>query len=439
MHTLYQLQSGQLKGAKHLKLSCGLQTFPNEIFDLADSLEILDLSGNELSNLPEDFARLQNLRILFLSQNKFSSFPTVLTGCVRLEMIGFKNNQISLIPENSIPTYTRWLILTDNEISDLPKSIGNCPRLQKVMFAGNKLSKLPEEMAHCVNIELLRLSANQFCSFPDWLFDLPKLSWLALAGNPCTEESAAQKPNVQQIDWKQLTIKEKLGEGASGITSKALWKKNDGSEEMVAVKLFKGAVTSDGWAADEMAACTSLKPHPHLVQVLGVLSHHPEHKTGLVFSLIPPSYKNLGLPPTFDSCTRDVFPPNSIFTPQQLCKIASQMASVAKHLHDSNINHGDLYAHNTLIDEQSNILFGDFGAAFNYSHMPKSQAGKLEKVEVRAFGSFVDDLLNTLDTSIDEDILVKALKHVRDQCFQADVLARPRFEDLVKKLKSLVD
>lgn len=52
MQTIDQLRSGELAGIRHLKLSCALTSFPREIMDLADTLEILDLSGNALSDLP---------------------------------------------------------------------------------------------------------------------------------------------------------------------------------------------------------------------------------------------------------------------------------------------------------------------------------------------------------------------------------------------------
>ena len=65
METLTQLRSGQLAGSGKLTLRCGLTEFPREIFELADSLEILDLSGNELMSLPDDMPRLTKLRVLF--------------------------------------------------------------------------------------------------------------------------------------------------------------------------------------------------------------------------------------------------------------------------------------------------------------------------------------------------------------------------------------
>jgi hypothetical protein len=47
--TLSDLRSGKLAGATRLDLSCDLTSFPEEIFSLADSLEVLNLTGNRLS------------------------------------------------------------------------------------------------------------------------------------------------------------------------------------------------------------------------------------------------------------------------------------------------------------------------------------------------------------------------------------------------------
>ena len=65
MHTLEELRSGKLKGSTHIKLSCGLTTFPSELFSLAESLVVMDLSGNFLKSLPSDFGRFTKLRIVF--------------------------------------------------------------------------------------------------------------------------------------------------------------------------------------------------------------------------------------------------------------------------------------------------------------------------------------------------------------------------------------
>ena len=67
--TLALLRAGKLAGATRLDLSCGLAEFPPEIHDLADSLEILNLTGNRLSDLPDDLPRVlaelsQKLRLI---------------------------------------------------------------------------------------------------------------------------------------------------------------------------------------------------------------------------------------------------------------------------------------------------------------------------------------------------------------------------------------
>jgi len=439
MQTLSQLQSGALTGAKSLTLSCGLKEFPPEIFDLADTLEILDLSGNHLTHLPPGLERLHQLRIAFFSSNDFTEFPAVLARCPQLEMIGFKACQIQTIAEGAIPTNTRWLILTDNQLTKLPASIGHCPRLQKLMLAGNNLTELPAELAQCQNLELLRISANQLTAFPDWLFSLPRLAWLAFSGNPASFHQD-KSDGLPEIPWPELTLAEELGQGASGIISKAHWccPETDKAPQPVAVKVFKGALTSDGLPEDEMQACMAAGPHPHLVPVLGKLSQHPAQKQGLVFELIPAGYRNLGGAPSYATCTRDTYAPGTVFLLQEIKYIAAAIASASAHLHARGISHSDLYAHNTLVDEAGHALFGDFGAATLYDTSDATTAPAVERLEVRAFGCLLEDLLDRLAPTEDqraENVL--ALRHLLQDCLQPQVLRRPNFSAIIAQLEEL--
>ena len=298
MHTLEQLRSGKLKGIKRLTLSENLTSFPQEIFDLAETLEILDLSNNLLYELP-DLSRLTRLKIAFFSNNRFTSFPSSFRECNNLYMLGFKNNQIEDFDEDILPESISWLIVTDNRLVSLPRSIGKLCKLQKCALAGNRLEKLPDEMAQCQNLELLRLSANNLQKIPEWLWTLPKLSWLAFSGNPC---SAKAHYELQEISFDTLEVKEKLGSGASGDIYKAYSLQY---QKSVALKLFKGAITSDGYAHDEMNATISTGEHPNLIKVVAKLSG--DERLGLVLEYIPDMYRNLGLPPDFETCTRDTF------------------------------------------------------------------------------------------------------------------------------------
>ena len=68
MQTIEQLRKGELIGSKKIHISCGLTEFPREIFDVSETLEVLNLSGNNLSELPDDFHCLTHLKIIFLSK-----------------------------------------------------------------------------------------------------------------------------------------------------------------------------------------------------------------------------------------------------------------------------------------------------------------------------------------------------------------------------------
>ncbi|MBW0280125.1 leucine-rich repeat-containing protein kinase family protein [Shewanella xiamenensis] len=441
MQTLTQLKAGQLQGVTRLQLVENLTEFPQEIFDLADTLEILDLSNNQLSSLPDDLYRLIHLKILFASNNRFEVLPEVLGQCPKLEMIGFKANQIRVVPEASLPPQTRWLILTDNQITALPERMGQLHRLQKLALAGNRLTSLPASMAQCHNLELVRLSANQLQALPSWVLKLPKLTWLAFAGNPFSHTlvdphaDVASMPNVTLAD---IELGEKLGEGASGIIYQGRWFNPamvaaTGCEH-IAVKLFKGEVTSDGYPADELDCCLTTGAHPNLIKVLAHISQ--QDQLGLVMELIPQGFSNLGLPPSLASCTRDTFKAGTEFSLKGITEIALQLADTLAHMHGKQVSHGDVYAHNMMVNQQMALLFGDFGAASNLAKLPTSERDAMQAIEVRALGCLLDDLLPFADNDEDDALRVQ-LRQLKAHCMQPELSCRPRFSDIVKTLAAL--
>jgi hypothetical protein len=437
MHTLEQLRAGALTGVQRLQLRGGLTEFPREIFDLADSLEILDLSGNALSSLPDDLPRLHKLRIIFCSDNQYTELPAVLGACPVLTMVGFKANRISTVPPASLPAQLRWLVLTDNLIEELPAELGQRPALQKLMLAGNRLRALPATMAQLNRLELLRIVANELTEFPTWLPALPRLTWLAYAGNPfCAQrESAMTGTPSAAIYWEQLELKQKLGEGASGVIHRADYL-HDGATEDVAVKLFKGAMTSDGSPLCEMAACIGAGAHPNLIPVLGHLEHHPDGAHGLVMSLIDPHFVNLAGPPSLGSCTRDIYDADKRFDIVSTLEIAHGIASAAARLHQRGIMHGDLYGHNIMHCGRGRTLLGDFGAASVYDPA-STEALPLQRLEVRAFGFLLEELAERCDAPAAAEPALARLRQLRDACLHADSAARPLFADIETQLRTL--
>lgn len=437
MDTLAQLRAGRLSGTTRLNLACGLTKFPREIFDLADSLEILDLSGNQLDTLPEDLHRLSRLRVLFCSDNRFTELPECLGRCTALTMVGFKANRIERVSGAALPPLLRWLILTDNRISQLPDELGQRPLLQKLMLAGNRLQQLPHSLGQCQRLELLRIAANQLTELPQWLLQLPSLSWLAYAGNPLEAQAEATAlAATTPIDWSQLSVRQPLGEGASGVIHQALWQPPGHMPRNVAVKLYKGQMTSDGSPLHEMHACITAGRHPNLIDVLGQVAGHPEQQAGLVMALVEPSYRNLAGLPSLTSCTRDVYADDLRLDAPVALRIAHGIASVAAHLHRQGITHGDLYGHNILYNDQGDCLLGDFGAASFHATTDNLQTRALQRLEVRAFGILLGELLARIEPALGAADLAR-LQDLQVRCCQPDVLGRPGFEEIEGLLSRL--
>ena len=319
-------------------------------------------------------------------------------------------------------------------------------------------------------------------SLPLWFWQLPKLSWLALAGNdfspvesdfsctPLQPERSDLQLAVHNIDWTSLDIMEKLGEGASGVIYKAKWLHSNtysdrNEEEYVAVKLFKGGKTSDGLPEDEMKASEAAGSHTSSLKVLGRVINAPGNQLGLVMQLISKEYTNLGGPPSFESVTRDTYESGKVFSIEVILRILSGIASVCSHLHSIGITHGDVYAHNILINSEGEPLLGDFGAAsINSKSLTFSESlpvgescnkicAAMERFEVRAFGCLIDDLItrvadNTVDISVDSsgnalksssigDIVIASLRSLQADCFNCDPKKRPTFADISNSLTTV--
>lgn len=438
MHTLEQLERGELAGITRLDLSADLREVPEAILGLADSLEVLNLSGNQLRTLPAWLPRLGKLRILFGSDNAFTEVPEVLGACPQLEMVGFKANHIAHLPAAALSPALRWLILTDNRLEQLPAKLGDCSRLQKLMLAGNRLQALPESLAACSRLELLRIAANQLPELPAWLLDMPRLSWLAFAGNPFSDASEAEtlrQHPLPPIARDAVQLNELLGQGASGLIHRATWQRSGQPVRPMAAKLFKGSLTSDGLPHSEMAACIAAGEHPNLIGVAGPLAESADAPPGLLMELVDPAFQPLAGPPSLASCTRDCYAPERRFAADEALRIASGLASAVNHLHQRGILHGDLYAHNLLVDPSGTSLLSDFGAA-SFFDPQSAQGAALQRIEARAFGCLLEELLERTPHA-NSDTRLQQLAQMRNLCLVEKPSQRPDFSDINAQLAAL--
>lgn len=391
-------------------------------FDLS-ALTKLELANLGLTELPSCLPEIcPSLSILFCPKNAFLEVPPVIGECPNLQMVSFKECQtIRSIHPEALQPQMRWLILTGNQIAELPDTLGRCTKMQKFMLSGNKIAKLPskEIWSKLQNLELIRLACNQLTEPPlDLLEACQNLRWAAFAGNPflikSQDESGSTLPILDDpvLDDESWPV---LGKGAGGVTRKVPWKGKD-----VAVKTFAGELTSDGSPQDEKAISklvVSGGSEASLIELLG------ETKNGgaLVMEFLE-GYTGLGGPPSFVTCSRDVYGDDYIANLQgfPLWKIATDTLRVLAKLHSLGVSHSDFYAHNILINPKTHsVKVSDFGAAFRHSTNSgdKSEFGGLvETVEVRAYAVLVEELYDLTKTTGTPEDGQKAWKALLEAC-----------------------
>ena len=352
----------------------------------------LNVPDAGLVSLPDALChRLPNLSILFAPNNQIKELPHHIGSCSKLQMVSFKTNGMTSIHLDALQGQMRWLILTDNAITELPTTIGRCSNLQKLMLSGNELTHIPEEISNCERLELVRLASNQLTSAPMTLLRLPNLAWIALSANPFLDSVVSYRskehPPLPLLDDPVLdneTQGEILGQGASGVTRKVKL-----SNTYVAVKTYKGTMTSDGSPLDEkqIALVASTIASDCLIKVLGQTP-----QGSLVMELLH-NVRAFGGPPSMESCSRDVYGDNDKVSEVQAKTMVTGLLEVLMELHQRGIMHGDLYGHNILVsdDDPTLVKLSDFGAAFFYD--TDAEYGMLlQQIEMRAFGILVSEI-----------------------------------------------
>jgi len=410
----------------------GATEFPTEVFDYANELEILDMSDNQLTALPDKLAVLRHLRIAFFSGSTFDEVPRALAACERLEMVGLKSCGIRTMSDHALPPMLRGLILTGNNLAELPDSIGAYTALQKLMLTGNQLTRLPQSLLQLKKLELLRISGNHLAQSPSWLAKLPNLAWYTDSENDCSQTAQSRPTAITKFDWQDIKLGPKLSENAKNVVYSATVKNG----EQVAVKLFGQGITTDGSPDNDIMASIRAGAHPHIIGGLGVVANAPEDRQGLVMPLVPVAYHALGLPPDFVTLTRDVYPKNTIFPLSVVVSIAYGISSALQQLHARGIMHGDVYAHNILSTAAGDSKLGDMGAASLYDPRAPAEQWR-QQLDVAGYGHVLEELLQHTSPATQDAGAMDDLQHLVEACLDHDASSRPRFADIAQALHAV--
>lgn len=191
----------QASKVKRLDLSYmdNLEEIPAEVWSLSE-ITSLDVSGNFISSIPDDIAKLGQLKTLKLNNCEFTSFPQSLLKLDGLEELEMNENKVSELPEAFVQLKRlKRLDISNCLFKDLPTSLYKL-ELKKLDLSGNMLSRierplpkltelniaqcgfteLPTVIAQMVNLSVLNMMQNHLATFPSIISELKKLKELGV-------------------------------------------------------------------------------------------------------------------------------------------------------------------------------------------------------------------------------------------------------------------
>ncbi|KAJ2073802.1 hypothetical protein GGI16_008795, partial [Coemansia sp. S142-1] len=107
------------------------------------SLHTLDISGNQISVLPEEIGHLHSLRELYASRNALVTLPITMGSLRNLEVLDISENYIvSLDVSVSRLENLRMLNISDNRLTVLPPYLGLLAQTLRILLVdGNPFDK----------------------------------------------------------------------------------------------------------------------------------------------------------------------------------------------------------------------------------------------------------------------------------------------------------
>jgi Leucine-rich repeat (LRR) protein len=134
----------------------------------------LDLSYNNILDLPPNIGEMQVMREFRISFNKLKELPPEIGRIKRLRKLFINGNKLETLPtEIGRLEMLEELVASENELVEIPKTISLMQTLRVLKLQNNKLRMLPFELASIFTLEELDCSNNETLTMvpPKWRSD----------------------------------------------------------------------------------------------------------------------------------------------------------------------------------------------------------------------------------------------------------------------------
>lgn len=270
-----------------LKLSYNLLTEISEAIASLNQLKTLNLSDNQLTELPEAIASLTQLKILDLSSNKLRELPEVIASLKQLRTLHLFFNQLTSLPE-SLNNLSKLeaITISENKFISFPNVIAKLRNLKEFYAIGNEIDEIPSEISNLENLSQIYLGGSSISSYCFWGADkkngnklsslpcsftkLKNLVVLELDSNPLNPDLAAA--NEQGIEAVMQYLRAKA-EGEVALNEAKLILVGEGE---VGKSCLLGALRGDPWVDG--------RPTTHGIEIKPVVVTAPDSTTEITLN-----------------------------------------------------------------------------------------------------------------------------------------------------------
>lgn len=152
--------------------------------------ELSFFQNNLTGTIPEDISKLTELEVLVLSYNSLTEIPEIVCKLYSLRKLYLQSRASvgkefsGVIPESLGNLQNLEVLVLSGDFSNIPEVIGGLSHLEELEIdVRDQVHNVPESIGNLTNLKKLTLSGDKFTSIPDQVGNLSKLISLSLDGD----------------------------------------------------------------------------------------------------------------------------------------------------------------------------------------------------------------------------------------------------------------